>query len=242
MRDMTPTAPTREGWVILLHGDTEFLDRTLAYYLSKGPVRVFNRENQFYLQADEIDVQPDFRSAEQQALKLLRTICGLFGVVATPQEARPIAAIPRGADGHWGEPIRFVHAINVSMSLSVSVRPPVCQTDRSQRALGLALRDKRVRWALDDFAGEPDFPRLRRVYETMWQAFDKKQGRAERKIVANGLATRADLKRFSDTVNRGSKEAAHSTFGQKPYAGAMSLMEARSYLGDLLNRWIDSRL
>jgi hypothetical protein len=242
MWDIAPTAPTREGWVILLHGDAEFLDETLAYYLSEGPVRVFKREDRIYLQADEIDVQPDFRSTEQQALELLRTISGLFGVVATPQKAYPIAAIPRRAGGDWGELIPFVHAVECYVSVFGSVRPPVCQTDRSQRALGLALRDKRVRWALDDFAGEPDFPRLRRVYETMWQAFDKKQGRAERKIVANGLATRADLKRFSDTVNRGSKEAAHSTFGQKPYAGAMSLMEARSYLGDLLNRWIDSRL
>jgi hypothetical protein len=238
MWDMSARTPARGGWVIELQGDAEFLDWKLAYYLLEGPARVFKRENQFYLQADEIDAQPDFQSAEQEALKLLRTMCGLFGEVATREKARPVAAIQRYADGTWGERKSLIH-LTLDLGIGVLVRVP---TDRPQRALALALRDSRLRWALDDFAGEPDFPRLRRVYETMWKEFDEDQGNAELMIVAAGLANKAELKRFRKTVNAGSKEAAHSTYPKGACSGAMTLTEARSYLRDLLNRWIDAKL
>ena len=240
MWDMDPTTPTREGWVIELQGDKTFLDFELTHYFRQGSVRVFERENRIYLQADEIDVQPDFRSAEEQAHKLLRTICGLFGVVATPDKARPVAAIPRYADGNWGERIDLVH-LELNKGISISFRVP---TDRAQKALALALRDDRVRRALDEFAGEPNFPRLRRVYEMIWTEYDLTQSNADTKMVKAGLAKEvAEFVHFRNTVNRSPEGAVHSTpFGRPPYPRAMSLEEARSYLRGLLNRWIDTKL
>jgi hypothetical protein len=50
-----------------------------------------------------------------------------------------------------------------------------------EQALALATWDERVRAALDDLAGELDFPRLRRVYETVWTELDRNQSTADQK-------------------------------------------------------------
>src|SRR5207247_7513100 len=107
-----------------------------------------------------------------------------------------------------------------------------------------ASRDQRVKNALEDLAGDPlDFPRLRRVYETMWTEFSASKKDAERKIDVLKWATLPDLELFAEPVNTSPEQAAHSVFSRYDVsANPLTLATAGTFLEGLLDRWIASKI
>ena len=243
---MTPSisASSRSGWVLRLYGDSFGL-KFWADRFPECPVHIFGRDGVFYCEADALDTLPDVKTVcEREAATLLQiasAILRLWRSYITPIKVHSV--MERYPDGSWGRP--EVH-IEVSDNMRMSSVYYVGGYERSpaEMFMELADRDERVGSALDDFASPSlDMPCLRRIAETIWTEFDpktKKQEKAVKEMVAQGLADNEPLRRFLNTVNRGTK-AAHSPFLYEKYSDSMSLADAQEFLAQLLERWIRSK-
>jgi hypothetical protein len=95
------------------------------------------------------------------------------------------------------------------------------------------------------FLGEWDFPRLRRVGETM--LLDLGQGdilKGVQEVVNRGWTPRTDCKRFWDTVNHGDPRSlgAHSKLRRVPGNNPMNVIQAGEFLRDLIAKRLESKM
>jgi hypothetical protein len=114
------------------------------------------------------------------------------------------------------------------------------------RCVDLALKDYRIRSNLNDLLGEWDFPRLRRIGETLLIDLgggDKRKGLQE--VVRRGWASETDCDLFWETVNHGDTKSlgAHSALAfSRGKQHRRSQISVRTDLHRGLNLVVGSRL
>ena len=231
------------GWVLQLDGDHPQLE-FWAQCFPQRPVHIFEKASSFYCEADTLDELPDdSRIVFERGTELLQTAYAALRLWRSHLEpVKILFLIKRRADGSWGEPAGFTSVSWNGWASSVYFVEGHPNQSPAEMFMELANRDQRVRSALDDFASPSlDMSCLRRIAETIWTEFDPKdQGRAQNRMVADGLADRQPLERFFRTVNCG-KQAAHSPFRFQKYTDSMRLGDAQEFLAGLLERWIRSK-
>jgi hypothetical protein len=234
---MAPKASQRRsGWVLQLQGNPLDL-KFWADCFPNRPLKVFEREGVFYCEADAFDSLPDVKAVCESGPALLQIDSGALRLwrsnIAAPQI---LGVMEKYADGSWGRPRTF---LTLSLRGWLSSVYQVNGYDESPAELfvDLAERDERVYEALQDFARPSlDMPCLRRIAETIWTEFDKRdQGNAIEKMVEASLVEAKSMRRFLQTVNRGAR-AAHSPFRYQEYSNAMSLEGAQMFLAQLLEQ------
>jgi hypothetical protein len=236
---MSEKEPPSPPWRARLKGLKDDLE-DLATCL-QGNIRVFQQDGAHFLESELLNSASNPNEAHQRAKELLRVISSVERVrrsIAKPVEVTGIYW--NNPNGTWGRMLVASSTFTVFDGIVRLSAPTVFE-----RSVELALRDEGVRINLDDFCGEWDFPRLRRIAELIFLdvgAGDVKRGVQE--VVSRGWAFAQDCARFRDTVNYGDGKAlgAHSharrSHGQNP----MNVSEAGDFLRGVLARWVESRI
>lgn len=113
------------------------------------------------------------------------------------------------------------------------------------QCVDVALKDDLIRSNLNDLLGEWDFPRLRRIGETLLIDLgggDKRRGAQE--VVRRGWASETDCDLFWETVNHGDPRSpgAHSALRRGPGKNPKNVIEAGEFLSDLIAKWLESKM
>ncbi len=227
-------------WRVHLQGSDADL-KDLASCLRSGRTRVFQQDGVFFLESEILDEIRDPATLPNGVRELLQTISSVARVRRSIAKPIGVANIRwKDLNGTWYRMLTASEAIIVyghTISLTAS--------GIFERCVELALENDLVRGNLNDFLGEWDFPRLRRVGETM--LLDLGQGNIRKgvqEVVNRGWASRTDCGRFWDTVNHGDPRSlgAHSKFRRAPSNNPMNVIQAGEFLRDLIAKWLESKM
>jgi hypothetical protein len=239
MRSYPPVPP----WRIHLIGTEQDL-RDLAAEHSLGRTKIIHFQAEYFLEADVLNGLTDCNRAVEEAQGILHVICGLAKVrrfSASPVKAASI--VWTDDSGNWvGRlPLPSVQYRAVPGTRYLE------GANISEQILALAENDEAVRMNLNDFIGEWDFSRLRRITDTILMDLgggDKKKGVAE--VLGRGWATLQECTCFDDSVNFGNKYylGAHSPLDLTPgqNQNPLSLVTASEFVRKLLALWIASKI
>lgn len=214
----------------------------LAQLLATGDVRVIRDAD--YLTAPDIDNPPDGTTYYEVAQSLLVHINGL-GRVSTA-DFRPVQLT-----GSYSTPTEQNVVITpapfesrarmgaVGVVMGPDGQPKADPPSPWPNRLALAATHPDVAEVLD-MMGSPaplGFVELYNVHEVIRDSIKPK------KIYELGWATKADDSAFTGSANRADvsgNEARHARNPGQPPTHTMSLAEGRSYIGDLVTKWLDS--
>jgi hypothetical protein len=141
----------------------------------------------------------------------------------------------KDSSGAWRQTVSAVFSLAVYNNVTRLTAPGLFE-----RCVDLALKDDRVRSNLNDLLCEWDFPRLRRIGETVLLDLgggDVRKGAQE--VVKRGWASQQDCELFQETVNFGDTKlpGAHSALRRDPREKPMNLINAGEFLSDLIAKW-----
>jgi hypothetical protein len=224
-------------WRIRLKG----LDADISDLMSclQGRSRIIQQDRLYYLESEILN-SSDLNETTQTAGHLLRVISSLARVrrsIAQPVELGAVCW--RDPSGFWRQVLMAGEKITVYSNV---VR--LSDMGLFDRCVEVALRDENIRMNLEDFLGEWDFPRLRRIGEFMLLdlgAGDVKKGLQE--LVKRNWASDQQCALFWETVNHGDRQSlgAHSQLRRGPGKTTMNVIEAGEFLRDLLAKWVESK-
>jgi hypothetical protein len=231
-----PVPPYR---VHLQGSDADLKD--LASCLKSGRTRVFQQDGVYFLESEILDEIRDPAALPNGVRELLQTISSVARVRRSIAKPIGVANIRwKDLNGTWYRMLTASETIiNYSNTISLTA------SGIFERCVQLALENDLVRGNLDDFLGEWDFPRLRRVGETM--LLDLGQGdirKGLQEVVNRGWTPRTDCERFWDTVNHGDPRSlgAHSKLRRGPGNNPMNVIQAGEFLRDLIAKWLESKM
>jgi hypothetical protein len=244
MADAAPKRlyPPIPPWRVHILGATKDL-QDLAAAHSQGLTRVVHSDGNYYLESGILDGLSDPDQVFKKANQILRLIFGLARVrrfVASSVEAASV--LWTDGSGNWVQRKLFASAPIWIVPSTRYLEGP----DISERCLELAEANETVRMILTDFLGEWDFPRLRRIVDSVLIDLggDKKRGAKE--VLRLGWATQPECVRFDESVNFGREElfGAHSLLELAPgqNKNPMHLGEAVEFVRKLLAQWLASKI
>lgn len=236
MPKITSPAPP---WRIRLKGVKTDLE-DLAQCLH-GNTRVLQHGNFHFLESEHLNTSSTLDEVLVEAKSLLRVISSVARLrrsVALPVEVAAIYC--KDSRGEWLQ--RSSYAFE-----TVTIYPNIVHLtpETFERCLELALSAKLVRVNLEDFLGQWDFPRLRRVAELiLLDLGDNSVKRGLRELAKRQWATQEGCKEFWDTVNHGDGDllGAHSHLRRAPGENPMNLIQAGEFLRDILAQWVESKI
>jgi hypothetical protein len=207
----------------------------------KGTIRVGHDEIAYFLESDYLNTLPNpsaVSDAARQLLKIVSSVARVRRSVATA--VKPTGVWWKSPDGNW---VRNLFATDQIIVYDGTVR--LADPSLFEASVKLAFRNETVRTNLSDFLGEWDFPRLRRVGETILLDLgggDKKVGL--RDLLGRGWANEQDCTRFWESVNYGDKRSpgAHSGYNRSSHQNVMNVIEAGEFLRGLLTKWLESKI
>lgn len=184
----------------------------------------------------------------QQPAAVLSKAHELVKVISSVARVRRSIAKPisltgldwRDSGGIWRRTLTVTTTIVVYKNITRLTAPGAFE-----RCVELALKNERVRSNLDDLRGEWDFPRLRRIGETILLDIgggDIRKGLKD--VVKRGWASKADCELFWETVNHGDARlpGAHSALRRAPAKNPKNVIEAGEFLNDLVAAWLESKM
>jgi hypothetical protein len=210
----------------------------------QGSTRVFKEDGAYFLESELLSELLDDGSSPtlyQQAKDFLRVISGVERVrraIAEPVELNALYWKDSGTT--WGQVLGDTVTLTFFSNI---VR--LSDSGVFERSVELALGDEQVRMNLNDFLGEWDFPRLRRIAESIFidvGAGDVKRGVQE--VIDRGWVSAQDCALFRDTVNYGDGKTlgAHSRLKRSPVQNPMNIIQAGEFLGGIFAKWIESKI
>jgi hypothetical protein len=237
---MSESSKPGPPWRVHLQGsDADLKDLTSC--LRSGRTRVFQQDGVFFLESEILDEIRDPAALPNGVRELLQTISSVARVRRSIAKPIGIANIRwKGLSGTW-------HRILTASDTLIVYGNTISLTASGifQRCVELALENDLVRGNLNDFLGEWDFPRLRRVGETM--LLDLGRGdilKGVQEVVNRGWTSRTDCELFWDTVNHGDPRSlgAHSKLRRAPGNNPMNVIQAGEFLRDLIAKWLESKM
>jgi hypothetical protein len=216
----------------------------LADLLAEGDVRVVHDadENAYYLSAPEIDKPPEAKRFDIAAKQLIDRINGLGRTKNSDFRLVRLAGRytdPTGTHIHVGAAageFRFRgHAAGVAVGANgqPTPNPPSPWPDR----FALADMNSDVADALE-IMGQPkplEWVDLRKVFEIIREEIKPDT------VVGLGWSTNSELRSFLESAAHpavSGRDALHARRREQPQHRKMSLAEARSYVSDLVTKWL----
>jgi hypothetical protein len=201
---------------------------------------VFEQDGVYFLESEVLDEIRDL-TALPNGVRVLQTISSVARV--RQSIAKPIGV----ANIRWKDSNGTWYRMLMASDTVIVYGPTINLTAPGifERCVELALKNDRVRENLNDFLGDWDFPRLRRVGETM--LLDLGQGDIRRgvdEVVNRGWTSETDCERFQESVNHGDPRSlgAHSTLRRGPGNNPMNVIQAGEFLRDLIAKWLESKV
>lgn len=195
----------------------------------------------YFLESEILDQIKDPVALSNAVHEILQTISSVARVRRSVAKPIGLANIRwKDANGTWRR------RLSVSVALTIyGSNINLTASGIFESCLELALTDDLVRMNLKDFLDAWDFPRLRRVAETM--LLDVGRGdvlKGVQEVVSRGWAARADCERFWDTVNHGDPTSfgAHSKSRRGLGKNPMNVIEGGEFLRDLMAKWLESKV
>lgn len=238
-------------WLVELKGerlDLQYLSRQL----SSEEWSVSDKEGRYYLRSARFNSLTDARDVLDDAAEFLAVINGLANVQSSDFHAVELAGIARVEEGEK-PPTQFLFPKSISArigmygELTARKLGDTGDTTDSQRQptvleswLAIADQDPKVRKALRILGSqENNWGTLRKVYEVL-------EGDAGQptKIAKYGWADVEEIKRFIESASdpdASGDDAVHGYTKRPLHFSPMSLSEARSFIRDLLEKWIRSK-
>lgn len=226
-------------WRVRLKGEDADL-KDLVNCL-QGKTRVVHEGGAYFLESEVLDNLSTPQEVVQESRDLLKAISAVMRVrrsTAMPIELTGVYW--KLSSGSWGFLLVTSKEVIVYSSAVCLVGPGVFE-----RGVEVALRDDTVRINLNDFLGEWDFPRLRRIAEAF--LLDLGTGdirRGLREVVTRQWASDQDCAIFWESVNYGDRKSpgAHSHLRRAASQNPMNRIEAGEFLRGLLAKWIESKI
>jgi hypothetical protein len=236
MAESTKPAPP---WRVRLRGEEADLN-DVANCL-QGRTRIICEQGVYFLESEILDNLATLDEVFRESRDLLKTISGLTRVrrsIAKPIEATGVCW--KDSSGGRGWILTASEEIIVYSGVVRLAGPGVFG-----HCVEVALRDDMVRSNLDDFLGEWDFPRLRRIGESLLLelgAGDIRRGLRE--VISRQWASDDDCATFWDSVNYGDRKSpgAHSQLRRAANQNPMNRIVAGEFLRGLLAKWIESKI
>lgn len=227
-------------WRIRLEGSDADL-KDLASCLTQGQVRLVQQDGAYFLESQIFDDLQDPGAVLGKARELVKVVSSVARVRRSI--AKPIGFTSlrfRDSAGNWRQMLTASDTITVYSNITRLAASGVFE-----RCVDLALKDDRVRSNLNDLLGEWDFPRLRRIGETILLDIggpNIRKGLHE--VVKRGWASKTDCDLFWETVNHGDSKSpgAHSSLRRAPGKNPKNVIEAGEFLSDLVAKWLESKL
>jgi hypothetical protein len=231
---------TRNAWI---EGD-QFDLQALAEHLQSGDITVVRKGDDYYLTSPEIDAAPDDAQANDIAAKIIGRINAL-GRIHDPN-FRPVKlsrytddtgqSVVVGAIGATTAPARMRATGTVTRSDGT-----VVPDSPSPWPDYLALADK-----------EPVVAEVLEIvkhpeplgWDDLWKLFEIiREAVKPGTIITLGWTTAADLDSFKESANLpavSGKDARHARRREQPQHRKMPITEGRSFVSDLVSKWLDS--
>jgi hypothetical protein len=223
---------TRKAWL----AGHQFHLEALAERLQHGDSTIQREGNEYYLTSVEIDAAPDNAHANEIAAKIIRRINAL-GRTHDPN-FRPVNLSrytdDTGRSHVFGAMAATVATIRIQAAGTVTrpdgtvaPNPPSPWPDY----LALADKDPVVAEALEIIA---------RAETLGWD--DLREAVKPDTIITLGWTNAADLESFKESANHpdvSGDEARHARRPNRPQHRQMPITEGRSYISDLLARWLE---
>lgn len=216
------------GWSVVLLGNKADLQDLCTLFCSPD-LNVIEKKGNYYLRSSDFNLLADVKIVRLHAIELLRRMKGItrmcLGSFDSFDPIRVNTVIHGNEDGtvkNWG------------FGIGIPVNPRTRAVAGSGDSwIELAGRDEKADDALHHFAYDiPNWFDLYKVYEII-----KKDVGGETKIVENGWASRSKIRLFS----RSAQSERHASGKFTPPKKAMSILEAESLIGTLLEHWLRSK-
>jgi hypothetical protein len=237
---MTENPKPVPPWRIDLQGSDADL-KDLASCLLNGRTRISQQDGVYFLESEVLDQIQEPTAVPGKAHALLRVISSVARVRRSMAKPIGFAALQwKDSNGNWYRMLTVSATINTYSNITRLTKSGIFE-----RCVELALKSDLVGGNLNDFHGEWDFPRLRRVSETI--LLDLGQGdtlKGVQEVVDRGWTSRAECERFWDTVNHGDTRSlgAHSELRRAPGKNPMNVIQAGEFLSDVIAKWLESKM
>jgi len=230
-------------WRIRLEGSDADL-KDLASCMTKGQTRVVQQDGAYFLESEVLDDLQEPAAVPGKARELLKVISSVARVRRSMAKPIGFAALRwKDSNGIWHQTVTGSYTIRTYSNIT-----RLTASGTFERCVELALKDDLVRTNLNDLLGEWDFPRLRRIGETILLDLgggDTRKGVQE--VVKRDWASKTDCDLFWQTVNHGDTKSpgAHSEFREfrrAPGNNLMNVVQAGEFLSDVIAKWLESKL
>lgn len=231
------------GWEVEIVGDAATI-QALADCLLEGAHQVRKLNDRFFLAADQFERLDDARSVRQAAGDILDVLNGAAFLLLSARQRLDIGSVTR-RDGDsqsvWVFPEPAVGYANITLG-AISVigadgietihRPADPVKAWTQEAARRPSVGKALRLRAEPTLGWVELYRILEVVTTE-VAFDR--------IIVNGWATKAELRRFKQTANSVAASgdgARHGAEREEPPAEPMTLADGRRLIDRILIAWL----
>jgi len=220
---------------VQLNGDPADI-RTLREYLTNDQVAIEEDGNGHFLTSPDFQIYQDYRDVKVRAGQLVEMLNGIAEVFF--QSFQPVS---RGSvevvrpDGTRATMLEL-EPVTAKTRASLHLPRTDLEPNDAEDALAASLTDQNVLEALHFYSLGRDPVTLYKVFEII--RHDVAGGDA---LDAMGLSAKDERKRFTHSVNHEKALgdlARHARLGQQPPDNPMSLEDARTFIRDLLKKWL----
>jgi hypothetical protein len=227
-------------WSVRLAGsDADLQD--LANCLKQGHTHVVKKDGAYFLESLLLDDLQEPALVSRKARELVNVISCVARVRRSI--AKPIEFAGLGwtdSNGIWRQMTNVTLTWNIYNDITRLTEPGIFE-----RCIELTLKNDVVRSTLDDLLEKWDFPRLRRIGETiLLDLGNGDTGKGVQEVVKRRWASRADCDLFWQTVNYGDKrsQGAHSQLRGQSRRNPQNVIAAGEFLSDLIAKWLESKI
>jgi hypothetical protein len=233
------TTSPGEKWLLRLSGGESELQE-LCRLGSAPDWRVTEDGGNYYLKSRDFDSLEDPWEVRERGSDLLRLIAGAAKSVDAHFEPIEVAGIARVEEGR--PPTQFILPAPVIIELRVpsptvvtSGGAPLPRLTPVVDTVAMAKQDERIATALRIW-GIPQHN-----WHSLYKVYENIKADVGSRIWKEGWASHGDVKRFTQTAQSreaAGDEARHSLKKYTPPPNPMSVREAQSLVGEILEKWL----
>ncbi len=231
-------------WRIQLQG-TSFDLQVMEHIFSSEDPGVFQENDNFYLKSKELNLLEDPRNVLDQAKRIIDLMNGaayLHYRDSLPVSVNGIEKIDE--DGKIYQ-ILFAKATDVTLHARRTILGVNTLGDQSveRKDEQLIIRTLIMSRQYEKIANSVNFLRMGDWFN-LYKAYEVvREDVTEKEIIHRGWMTETAINRFTQTAQSRDSigdEARHAARKFRPHRNPMSIDEAKTIIGDLVQKWIDS--
>jgi len=234
-------------WLIRLKGH-EFDLQDLVVLFNQPDLNIIEKQGNYYLKSSELNSILDANDVYKRAVGFLKIMNGIAIINNLKYRMVEVDAISEISKNGSYKNYIYPHE-EINMRSKVSATATVIKSDgsidstQSQRDykpwITLAMNNRDVLRAFEFLIDETWYS-LYKALEVIGDDLGKMD-----KIIKRGWATKKMLKRFTQTAQSEQvlgDEARHASKKFKPPNDPMSKLEAQSFINNVMNKWISSKI